>query len=282
MSIEIGESRASKSNPWAVPPSGPRDDTHIPTERYYSKEFFELECNSLWADSWQVACRLEDIPNVGDYAEYTIVDQSILILRDSENSIRALRNRCSHRGVQLANGNGSFHGCQMVCPFHGWRYDLDGTCSYVYQGTDAFAPESLEADKLRIPECVTDTRWGLVFVNMNPQAPSLETFLHGIKDALDPLGLDEMRVNWWRYTVVNANWKVALEAFLEGYHIMQTHPEIAQVSGDDCSTRDSPTRSTTTDTGGTPRILTRVASSGGPPVASTTRSGSSNRTAPSA
>jgi phenylpropionate dioxygenase-like ring-hydroxylating dioxygenase large terminal subunit len=237
MSVEISRPQEWTSNPWAVPPSGPAGDTHIPTERYYSNDFFDLERQSLWGDTWQAACRLEDIPNVGDFTEYTIVDQSILIVRDTETSIRALRNRCSHRGVQLANGTGSFHGCQMVCPFHGWRYDLDGTCSYVYQGASAFAPESLEADALRIPECITATRWGLVFVNMNPDAQPLDTFLGGIAPAIDPLGLKDMRVNWWRYTVVNANWKVALEAFLEGYHIMQTHPEIAQVSGDDYSAR---------------------------------------------
>ena len=237
MSIQQSESRIPSSNPWALAPGRPGDDANIPTERYYSRDFFELECNHLWTNSWQVACRLEDIPHLGDFAEYTIVDQSVLIVRDSENSIRALRNRCSHRGVQLANGNGTFHGCQMVCPFHGWRYDLDGTCSYVYQGADSFAPESLEASKLKLPECRVATRWGLVFVNMNPDAPSLETYLGDITAALDPLGLEDMRVKWWRCTEVNANWKVALEAFLEGYHIMQTHPEVAQVAGDDYSAR---------------------------------------------
>ena len=235
MSTQIGDSRLSKSNPWAVGNCAPGDDVRIPTERYYSKDFFELECNSLWNNSWQLACRLEDIPNVGDYVEYTIVDQSILIVRDGETTIRALRNRCSHRGVQLANGNGSFHGCQMVCPFHGWRYNLDGTCSYVYQAANAFYPESLEPESLRIPECRTAIRWGFVFVNMNAKSESLESFLEGISTAIDPVGLEDMRVNWWRYTEVKANWKVALEAFLEGYHIMQTHPELAQVSGDDYS-----------------------------------------------
>ena len=123
----------------------------------------------------------------------------------------------------------------MVCPFHGWRYNLDGTCSYVYQAANAFSPESLEPESLRIPECRTAIRWGFVFVNMNAKSESLESFLEGISTAIDPVGLEDMRVNWWRYTEVKANWKVALEAFLEGYHIMQTHPELAQVSGDDYS-----------------------------------------------
>ena len=237
MSLQIPESRVPATNTWAVVSTAPGDDVHIATERYYSRDFFELECKHLWPNTWQVACRLEDIPNVGDFAEYTIVDQSVLIVRDTETTIRALRNRCSHRGVQLANGHGNFHGCQMVCSFHGWRYNLDGSCAYVYQGDDSFSPTSLEPDKLRVPECPTATRWGLVFVNMDPEAPPLETFLAGIAPALDPLGLEDMRVNWWRCTEVKANWKVALEAFLEGYHIMQTHPELAQVSGDDYCAR---------------------------------------------
>ena len=109
--------------------------------------------------------------------------------------------------MQLANGNGSFHGCQMVCPFHGWRYNLDGTCSYVYQAANAFSPESLEPESLRIPECRTAIRWGFVFVNMNAKSESLESFLEGISTAIDPVGLEDMRVNWWRYTEVKANWK---------------------------------------------------------------------------
>jgi phenylpropionate dioxygenase-like ring-hydroxylating dioxygenase large terminal subunit len=230
---------ADASSPWAIAHVGAGGDVHVPSERYFSSDFFQLECDHMWSRTWQVACRLDDIPDVGDFVEYTIVDQSILIVRETDDRIRALWNRCSHRGVQLANGSGRFHACQMVCPFHGWRYQLDGTCSYVYQGAEAFAAESLEPEKLRVPECRVATRWGLVFVNMDEAAEPLEEFLAGIVPAIDPIGLEQMRVNWWRYFEVEANWKVALEAFLEAYHIMQTHPEIAQVSGDDYSAQQT-------------------------------------------
>jgi phenylpropionate dioxygenase-like ring-hydroxylating dioxygenase large terminal subunit len=209
------------------------DDGAIPAARYFSREFFELEREKLWPDVWQVACRLEEIPRVGDFTEYSIVDQSILVVRSGETSVKAYFNACRHRGVQLGCGSGTFRAGQIVCPFHGWRWNLDGSNSYVY-GECGFAPGGLQRERLRLRECRAETRWGLVFVHMDPDAAPLDDWLGGVKAALDPLGLERMRVRWWRYVELRANWKVVQEAFLEAYHIMQTHPEIAMfASGDD-------------------------------------------------
>ena len=76
------------------------DGAAIPVERYTSPEFLELECDHLWPRVWQVACRIEEVPSVGDFAEYEIADQSILIVRSSPETIRAYFNTCRHRGSQ--------------------------------------------------------------------------------------------------------------------------------------------------------------------------------------
>jgi len=201
------------------------DGASIPVERYTSDEFFELESQLLWPRVWQVACRIEEIPAVGDFAEYEIADQSILVVRSAADEIKAYFNTCRHRGAQLAKTRGCFAQGEITCPFHGWRWNLDGSNSFIY-GERGFG-RGIERDKVRLHECKVETRWGLVFINMDPAAPPLEESLDGIARMLDPVRLDLMRVDWWQYIELEANWKVAQEAFLEAYHIMQAHPELA-------------------------------------------------------
>ena len=75
----------------------------VPGARYMSREFFDLEMERLWPRVWQVACREEEIPNAGDFLEYTIADQSILVVRNDAGDIRAYFNTCPHRGTRLAS-----------------------------------------------------------------------------------------------------------------------------------------------------------------------------------
>ena len=85
-----------------------------------------LEFDRLWSRVWQVACRDEEITDVGDFCEYLIGDQSILVVRSAPDTVRAFHNTCLHRGTRLADGAGRFpEGC-IRCRYHAWRYDLDG------------------------------------------------------------------------------------------------------------------------------------------------------------
>ncbi len=107
----------------------------IPAERYYAEEFYELECERLWPHVWQMACRLEQIPNVGDWVEYSNVGRSVIVVR-TEDAVKAFHNHCRHRGVPIAGGKGNEYGnCKnkgFVCPFHGWRWNMDGESTFVY------------------------------------------------------------------------------------------------------------------------------------------------------
>ena len=80
----------------------------IPKERYISRDFVDLEMERLWPRVWQVACREEEVPRPGDYVEYTIGDQSVLVMRALDGSIGAYYNACLHRGTRLAAGVGTF------------------------------------------------------------------------------------------------------------------------------------------------------------------------------
>lgn len=84
-----------------------------------------MEAELFWPRVWQVACRLDEIPDVGDYAEYVILDQSIIVVRTSDTDVKAYYNACRHRGVKLVEGHGN---CRsgFICSFHGWCFGLDG------------------------------------------------------------------------------------------------------------------------------------------------------------
>jgi phenylpropionate dioxygenase-like ring-hydroxylating dioxygenase large terminal subunit len=197
------------------------DDGIVPKERYTSREFLELELAKLWSRVWQIACREEELPEVGCYVEYEIGDESILVVR-APDGIRAHHNACLHRGTRLAAGSGRFAGGAIRCPYHGWCYALDGTLVHVVDRHEFTAlPEGLRLGPVRA-EC-----WGgFVFVCMDPDAEPLPAFLDPLPALLAPYRLDEMRFRSRLRTTLPANWKTVLDAFNEGYHVQGAHAQI--------------------------------------------------------
>jgi len=199
-----------------------RNDDLVPSVRYTSSEFAELEFERLWTRVWQVACREEEIPEVGDFSEYLIGEQSILVVRSGPDVVRAFYNTCLHRGTRLAEGSGHFDDECIRCRYHAWRYDLGGKLTEVVD-REEFAP---------IPEdvClgqVNVDRWGgFVWVSMDPAAPPLLEYLDPLPRLLAPYHLDRMRMRSYLSTVLPANWKVVVDAFNEGYHVQGTHPQL--------------------------------------------------------
>jgi len=207
------------------------DQLLIPAERYYDQRFFDLE-KELWMRVWQHACHETEIPNPGDFTEYKILDQSVMLIRQEDGSVKGFYNACRHRGTALACGTGTFRGGQVVCPFHGWRWNLDGTNAYIY-GKAAFRPDTVRRPEVDLPQVQVGLRWGFVWINFDPNATPFEENFRGVEDALDPHGFEKMHVKWWHQVEFAANWKVAQEAFFEAYHVMQTHPEMAMFHRDD-------------------------------------------------
>ena len=213
----------------APPPAGVRHAMGrpgmVPVARYIDPVFADLERDRLWTHTWQMACRLEEIPTRGDYVEYVICDQSLLVVRVDASTVRAYSNACRHRATELAKGSGSFADGIIACPFHGWRWDLDGQNSYVFGG-HAFDPALVTPEETCLRQARVDIWGGCVWINLDPAAPPLLGALDPMPGLLDPLGLADMRVRWWKQVILPANWKMAQEAFMEGYHVPQTHPQL--------------------------------------------------------
>ncbi len=148
----MSDNPARKVSPIQGVPHAMERPYHVPKERYYDREFFELEKEKLWYKTWQMACRLQEIPKPNDYVEYEICDQSILVVRQADDSIKAFFNVCPHRATQIAKGSGTLPGGQFTCPFHGWRWNVDGSSSLIY-GEEGFAPECLQREEIDLREC---------------------------------------------------------------------------------------------------------------------------------
>jgi len=198
----------------------------IPAKRYYDASFFELEREHFWPHVWQMACRLEEIPNLGDYTEYKILDKSIIIVRTKEG-VKAFSNACRHRGVQLVEGSGNCKTAGFICPFHGWRWNSEGQNTFVY-GKRIFSEENLQAADLNLVPVRVELWAGCAFINLDDNAPPLRDCLGPVADRMDARHAEKMRMEgWWQFELPT-NWKLAMEAFMEGYHVMRTHPQLFQ------------------------------------------------------
>ena len=204
---------------------------YVPTEHYISREIVQLEKRLLWPKVWQLACRLEEIPFVGDYVTYDINDESIVVVRQTADTIRAFHNVCQHRGRRLTEGCGT--AARLQCRFHGWQWNLDGKVIRIIDRDDwAGCPDVADED-FALPEIQVDTWAGFVFVNFDPGCEPLAQHLAPVPEYTDCYEFEKMRYRWYKSVRLPCNWKVALEAFSEGYHVFGTHPQLLETQGDD-------------------------------------------------
>jgi nitrite reductase/ring-hydroxylating ferredoxin subunit len=198
-----------------------RDD-FVPASDYISKEFAELENERLWPRVWQMACREEDIPEVGDFHTYEIVDESIVLVRTAPDEVKGFFNVCPHRGNRLAAGCG--HIQRFRCTFHGWQFNLDGTPHHVVDRDDWGG--RLDDEEITLTQ-VKVAHWaGWIYINMDPDCEPLETFLGDAKGAHDPIGMEKLRYHWKKSAIVPCNWKTVLGMFNEAYHLQATHSQM--------------------------------------------------------
>lgn len=194
----------------------------IPVEAYVSPDYARAEGDKLWPKVWQAACRVEEIPKVGDYVTYDILDESVIVVRTAADRIQAFYNVCLHRGRRLTSGCG--HTAQFYCRFHGWRWDLDGENAFVLDREDW--GDALTPENLRMKQVKCETWGGWVWINVDPDCEPLLEYLTPVSPMLDPFELEKMRYRWRQWLYFPCNWKVAVGAFIESYHLSASHPQL--------------------------------------------------------
>jgi phenylpropionate dioxygenase-like ring-hydroxylating dioxygenase large terminal subunit len=195
-----------------------------PKQRYYDPEFFRLEAEQLWPRVWQMACRLEEIPQPHDFAEYRILDQSIIVVRTDDMGVRAFQNSCRHRGVKVAEGRGSC-ASGFTCPFHGWCYAPDGRNTAVTKAR-SFSEHNLQPGEIDLTPVQCEAWGGCAWINLDLDAPPLRECIEPFATNLEAWKVESYRVEWWRAIRLPVNWKLAEAAFQEQYHVLQSHPQL--------------------------------------------------------
>ncbi len=201
----------------------PDDSEDIPVDRYISQAWFDLEVEHVWKKSWQVVGRLEDIPDIGDYIVYDIIAFSLIVVRTDIDTIRAYHNFCLHRGRKLKTDPGSGNATEIKCPFHGFSWKLDGNIKNVPCQWDF---RHMSEEDLRLREAKVGSWGGFIFVNMDPQCEELESFLGSLPEHFKDWALQDRYKSAHVRKRIACNWKVGMEAFLEGYHAATTHPQM--------------------------------------------------------
>ena len=202
----------------------------VSVDRFFKQEYHDLEVERIWKKAWQLACRTEEIPEVGDYMVYEVAELSFIVVRTGETTFKAYWNSCLHRGRKLCTFDGK-RASELRCMFHGWAWNIDGTmkdmsCGWDFPGT--------REEVTQLPEARTGVWGGFVFINPDPDCEPLEAFLGELPEHFEGAGHD-LSKRWKQVHVVahlEANWKVVQEAFLEAWHVPATHPQLMRPPGD--------------------------------------------------
>jgi phenylpropionate dioxygenase-like ring-hydroxylating dioxygenase large terminal subunit len=206
----------------------------VPAHIYNDREIFELERERLFSRAWVFVGHESEIPQPGDYVVRRVLEDSFIIVRGEDGEIRALFNMCLHRGMQVCRaeiGNAS----HFRCPYHGWSYRNDGQLVGLPFHKEAYGGDAgfRRQGQTLLPAPSLATRNGLIFISLDPDAPSLGEYLGDFAFYLDYYtrqsgsGIELHGPQRWR---IKANWKIGAENFAgDMYHTPHTHMSVVEI-----------------------------------------------------
>ncbi len=193
--------------------------TTIPATWYFDPAMLAREQTTVFAHTWQLVGRSEQVALPGAYFTTTIAGEPILVVRGADEKLRALSNVCRHRAGPIAEGTGQRKILQ--CGYHGWTYTLDGRL----HGTPEFeGVECFSKAEVCLPQFSVDEWAGLVFVNLDKACESLTETLEDLPTRLLHQDLSEMKFALRKDWYIDCNWKTYVDNYLEAYHIPLVHP----------------------------------------------------------
>lgn len=192
----------------------------MPTSVYTSEEFASLECEKIFKKEWFCAGRADQLENPGDYLTLELAGQPIIVLRDQAHDLIGLSNVCLHRMSTLLHGSGNTK--TIVCPYHAWTYNLDGTL----RGAPAMGRnESFCKDQMKLPKVRCEEWLGWIFITLNEELAPAATLFNDIDELIADYDLAAYKQTFTETFLWNTNWKVLAENFMESYHLPVCHSE---------------------------------------------------------
>jgi phenylpropionate dioxygenase-like ring-hydroxylating dioxygenase large terminal subunit len=191
---------------------------------YTDPAVFERDMEHMLLRHWFCAGHLSSIPRPGDYLVVDLGSESVIIVRTAQSEVRALLNVCRHRGSRLVAGrSGKAQSARLTCPYHAWTYDLDGNLLAARQMPESFrrADMALKTLPVRIME-------GLIFTTFAKEPLDLGAAAHALAASAGIHGWAAAKVAHRETYSIKANWKLAVENYMECYHCTPAHPEFAK------------------------------------------------------
>jgi len=192
----------------------------IPAGRYTDPRFFELEQAEIFKKSWLFAAHLDEIPEPGCYMTWEQAGEPVVLVHTEEGAVKAFYNVCSHRGAPVVTEPRGKR-LRLTCKYHGWSYSLDGELKAIRDPED-FRDLDFSCRSLAGIRCETFGKF--IFVNFDPEAVSLLDWLGPIADEWREFQFDQCRLSARHSFDLDCNWKIAMEANTEVYHVPNIHP----------------------------------------------------------
>ena len=198
----------------------------IPAPWYVDSRISELEAASVFSKTWQMIGRVEQVAEPGQYVTTNVAGEPIVAVRGNDGVLRAFYNVCRHHAAAVVAepcGQASI----LHCPYHGWNYGLDGSLKGMpeFEGVRNF-----DRQKNGLTPVKAETWEKFVFVNLDPEAVSLQHFLGGLVKRMAPLGVSKLHYFDRRVYEIHCNWKVFVDNYLDGgYHVPHLHKGLSSV-----------------------------------------------------
>jgi carnitine monooxygenase subunit len=203
--------------------SAVEDGYTLATDFYVTPEVLSLERSAIFANTWQYGMHESVIPEPGTFAVTQAGEYEVIITRGRDGAIHAMRNVCAHRGSPIARGRGRRR--TLLCPYHGWAYNLDGSLRNAPACRD---DPRVQAGNIRLQPVRAEVFHSLIFINLAPTGPGLAEYLRPLATAI-PYDWTGLRLADKREYRVRCNWKVAVENGLECYHCPIAHPSFREL-----------------------------------------------------
>jgi len=202
----------------------PRPGCALPRGYYTDPGIFERDLDRMLLRHWFCAGHLSSVPNPGDYFLVDLGRESVIVCRGADGAVHALLNVCRHRGSRVCvDRSGTARGGGFTCPYHAWSYGLDGRLRSAGE-----MPASFRRDEHGLRSLALQLLQGLIFISFAAEPPALDDAARALADAAGTHGWSNAKIAHRENYEIRANWKLAIENYMECYHCQPSHPEFAR------------------------------------------------------
>lgn len=201
----------------------------LPPDVFKSPEIFEKECDAVFRQGWVGLASAQQLPEIGDILPIKIGGASLIIIRGADNEIGVFHNVCRHKAAPLVD-----EPCRkrvLVCPYHRWAYNIDGSLRAApkYYGKEDKILSAEDKEGKGLIEVRSAVWWDTIFVNLSGEAEPFEEYIRPLDQLLEGYDSNDLRIMSSTEYQSSANWKLAVDNFLDGYHVPFVHSQAVTV-----------------------------------------------------